>query len=58
MEITISTGRLSQWFCYPHHTRNKIHPFYVEIKGKWYKLAGKINELNENSPLINMDGGL
>lgn len=58
MEITISTGRLSQWLCYPHRTRNKMHPFYIEIKVKWHELAGKIKELNENSPLINMDGEL
>lgn len=42
----------------PPSQKNKIHPFYVEIKGHWHELASKINDITENNPLIKMDGEL
>lgn len=37
-------------------TKNKIHPFLIEINGKWYDLANTLKNLNKEKPLIKMDG--
>lgn len=42
----------------PPTPKIKIHPFYIEIKGKWNELAAKIKDQNEGKPLIKMDGEL
>lgn len=37
-------------------TKNKIHPFLIEISAKCHELANRIKDLNEEKPLMKMDG--
>lgn len=58
MEINSTEGDLASESTAVKQPKIKIHPFYVEIKGRWNELPAKIRESNDSSPLIKMDGGL